>query len=541
MEKAVDVRGGSKATDSAIEDVAPKVEQARVAAEEEHQLSVWSALTTNKTVVFWCVFFAFSAVGWGFDAQVNGAMISVPQFRLTFGYVENGNLSREHQLTSARYIYEGQPVLPASWQSGFNSISSVGQFFGGFACSWMSDRIGRKNSLLIGMAFVTGGIFGEVFASTRPAFLISKLILGIGLGYYLTIGPLYCSEVAPMVLRGMITGGINFAIVIGQLLSNAVIKGFGDRDDRWAFRGPFSVQFLFVAILLLGIWFAPESPWHYVRQGRIEDARRSLQRLHGKETDVGPKLAMIVRTVEEDLELSKSARWVQCFQGTNMIRTLISVGVFACQHLSGIVFVLGYSTYFFELAGIETSHAFDLGVGVTACGVVGVIISWMAINTLGRRKLFIWGMIGMTVVLVLMGILDVVHTSAARWVQASCTVVYALIYQITIGCIAFALLGEVSTPSLRAKTVGLATACQAVFGTVMNIVVPYMVNPDKANLRGKVGFVFGGACLLGTIWSYFYIPELKGRTFQEIDYLFHHRVPPRKMGGYNLDEVDDAL
>jgi hypothetical protein len=49
-----------------------------------------------------------------------------------------------------------------------------------------------------------------------------------------------------MVLRGMITGGINFAIVIGQLLSNAVIKGFGGRDDRWAFRGPFAVQFLFV-------------------------------------------------------------------------------------------------------------------------------------------------------------------------------------------------------------------------------------------------------------------------------------------------------
>jgi hypothetical protein len=64
MAKAVDVHGGSKAADHAIENVAPKVEQARVAAEEEHQLSVWSALTTNKTVVFRCVFFAFSVVGW---------------------------------------------------------------------------------------------------------------------------------------------------------------------------------------------------------------------------------------------------------------------------------------------------------------------------------------------------------------------------------------------------------------------------------------------------------------------------------------------
>lgn len=113
-------------------------------------------------------------------------------------------------------------------------------------CSWISDRIGRRYSLLIGLCFVTGGIFGEVFSHTRPAFLIGKLILGIGLGFYLTIGPLYCSEVAPVVLRGIITGGINFAIVIGQLLANAVIKGFGDRSDRWAFRGPFAIQWLFV-------------------------------------------------------------------------------------------------------------------------------------------------------------------------------------------------------------------------------------------------------------------------------------------------------
>ena len=147
---------------------------------------------------------------------------------------------------SARYIYKNDAVIPASWQSGFNSISSAGQFFGGFLCSWMADRIGRRCSLLVGLCFVTGGIFGEVFSYTRPAFLIGKLILGIGLGFYLTIGPLYCSEVAPVVLRGIITGGINFAIVIGQLLSNAVIKSFGGRDDQWAFRGPFAIQWLFV-------------------------------------------------------------------------------------------------------------------------------------------------------------------------------------------------------------------------------------------------------------------------------------------------------
>jgi hypothetical protein len=250
--------------------------------------------------------------------------------------------------------------------------------------------------------------------------------------------------------------------------------------------------------------------------------------------DVGPKLAILVKTVNEDLELSSSARWIDCFQGTNLVRTIISMGVFACQHLSGIVFVLGFSTYFFELAGLSVDNAFDLGLGVTACGVVGNLISWTVINTLGRRKTFVAGMVALTTVLFLVGILDVIPTSAAKWVQASLTVVYALFYQVSIGAIAFAILGETSSPTLRAKTIGLATATQSVFGTVMNIVVPYMVNPDKANLKGKVGFVFGGASAIATVWSFFYVPELKGRTFDEIDYMFKTRVKPRAMGSYTI-------
>ncbi len=250
--------------------------------------------------------------------------------------------------------------------------------------------------------------------------------------------------------------------------------------------------------------------------------------------DVGPKLAILVKTVNEDLELRSSARWVDCFQGTNLVRTIISMGVFACQHLSGIVFVLGFSTYFFELAGLSVDNAFDLGLGVTACGVVGNLISWTVINSLGRRKTFVAGMVALTTVLFLIGILDVIPTSAAKWVQASLTVVYALFYQVSIGAIAFAILGETSSPTLRAKTIGLATATQSVFGTVMNIVVPYMVNPDKANLKGKVGFVFGGASAIATVWSFFYVPELKGRTFDEIDYMFKTGVKPRVMGSYAI-------
>jgi hypothetical protein len=287
-----------------------------------------------------------------------------------------------------------------------------------------------------------------------------------------------------------------------------------------------------------GLPFAPESPWYYVRQNRIDDARDALRSLYGPDVNIGPKLAILVKTVDEDMELTRSAKWIHCFQGTNLLRTIISMGVFACQHFTGIVFVLGFSTYFFELAGLSTSNAFSLGVGVTSCGVVGNLISWSVVNNLGRRKSFISGMIAMTIVLFLIGIMDVIPTSAAKWVQASLTVLYALFYQMSIGAIAFAVLGEASSSTLRAKTIGLATATQSVFGTLMNVVVPYLVNPDKADLKGKVGFIFGGLSAVATVWSFFYVPELKGRTFDEIDYMFQNKVNPRAMGSYTFADQD---
>jgi len=56
-----------------------------------------------------------------------------------------------------------------------------------------------------------------------------------------------------------------------------------------------------------------------------------------------------------------------------------------------------------------------------------------------------------------------------------------------------------------------------------------------------VGFVFGGASAIATVWSYFYIPELKGRTFEEIDYMFHHKVKPRYMGEFSFEERNGEL
>lgn len=337
--------------------------------------------------------------------------------------------------------------------------------------------MGRKKSLTIGVIIVTGGIFGESFSTTRAAFVVSKLILGVGVGFYLTLGPVTCSEIAPTVLRGLSTAGVNLGIAVGQLVSNAVTSGFGNRDDVWGFRAPFLIQLFFSIFLLVGSFLSPESPWYLVRAGKMSEAKAVLESLYGSEAEAQEKLAAIQQTVDVE-SLAEAPSYILAFKGTDRIRTLISIGVFACQHSVGIIFVLSFSTYFFQLAGLNTQDSLDLGVGVTACGVAGNICSWFIVNRLGRRSIFIGGMFACTSILLLIGILDLVPTSAAKWAMSSLTVIFSFVYFMTIGAIAFVLLGEVSSLALRARTTALATATQALFGIIMFFAVPYMVNPD---------------------------------------------------------------
>jgi hypothetical protein len=120
--------------------------------------------------------------------------------------------------------------------------------------------------------------------------------------------------------------------------------------------------------------------------------------------------------------------------------------------------------------------------------------------------------------------------------MAAITVIWAFVYFITIGAMAFVILRETSASSIRARTVAWATAVQAIMGLVMNFAIPYMVNPDEANLKGKVGFVFGSLGAITTAWAFKYVPELKGYTFEEIDQMFFARVPPRKIGSHILTD-----
>ncbi|EIW69483.1 hypothetical protein TREMEDRAFT_30458, partial [Tremella mesenterica DSM 1558] len=383
-----------------------------------------------EIVLLMNMFICIGGLLWGYDAQISGGTLSVPYFRRDFGGV-----------------YNDQFVLPARWQSALNSVSSIGGMFAGLSIGWVADLIGRRGSVGCACLISISAVFIQFFTPSHVngMLLAGKLINGFALGMFVSTASSYCSEISPLALRGITTGSVNLWIVIGQFLSNCVIEGTGKRTDSYAYRIPFAVQWLFPLILLIGLPFAPESPWYLVRRGRVDAARRVIDRLGGGNVDVELMVNQIQETIALEDRDKASTTYLDCFRGTNRQRTIIASMVFVLQQLSGVIFALGFSSYFFQLAGFSDSNSFRLGVGVTAIGVVGNLVALFTVNQFGRRGLFFWGMIACSVVNLLVAFSSLAPTSSGRWASASFTIIYNFCYQIGIGPLGYIIFAEVSS------------------------------------------------------------------------------------------------
>lgn len=385
-------------------------------------------------------------------------------------------------------------------------------------------------------------LFIVFFAPSRGVLLAGEILLGFEWGIFATTAPAYASEVLPIQLRIYFTSYTNMCFIIGQFISGGVLRGLVGRTDEWGYRIPFAIQWIWPCILIPLIWFAPESPWHLARHNRFEEAERSLLRLQDPKLgpDVKQRLAQIVYTnnLEEQLQVG-TAYW-DCFKGFERRRTEIAIVVFAGQCVCGLLFAYA-STYFFQQVGLNTDQAYDLGIGANALALVGCFVNWFALMPyFGRRTVYLWGMFFMALELTIIGILNPwTHIQNVAWVQATLTLVWTFTFQLSAGQLGWALPAEVGSTRLRQKTVCLARNASNITGLVGGILENYMMNPEAWDLRGYTGFVWGGCAALVFIWGYFRLPEIKGRSFHELDILFAKNVSAREFKTTDVNAFDE--
>ncbi|KAF2101753.1 general substrate transporter [Rhizodiscina lignyota] len=495
--------------------------EVRDATEKEHKMSLLEALRIYPAAAGWSLFFSMGVIMTAFDPQLLTSLYAVPAFQRDFGY-----------------LFKGQYIVSAPWQTGLSMGNPIGQVIGALFAAYPMEWYGRKKTFGVCVIFTTGFIFIQFFARSLPVLLAGELLGGLVLGSYAVIAPAYASEVCPVALRGVLTSYTNLCFVMGQLIANGVIAGTQQLNSHWAYSAPFAAQWVWPLVILAGWPFAPESPYWLVRKGKMEEAGNSLRRLSAKGADVKGTMAMIIETDRLEQELEAGSTYWDCFKRENLRRTEISVGVYTIQVLSGI-YLVGYTTYFFELAGLATNKAFDMSVGFLAVGFVATCFSWVLLTRFGRRVIYNTGLLCLVVLLLIIGILDCIPDYDSNpnlaWTQASLMIVWNFCYDWSVGPVCFVIISETSATKVRSKTIAVATAVQAVVAIAMTVAIPYMFNPDQANIRGKIGFFFGGLSAISLIWSYFRVPETGGRTYEELDIMFSRRVRTKEFKKYRIE------
>ncbi|KAI7709920.1 sugar porter family MFS transporter [Hortaea werneckii] len=463
-----------------------------------------------------------------YPKAVGCSLYAVPAFQQRFGDRQD----------------DGSYEISAAWQSGLSNGALIGEILGLFLTGIIAERIGYRKTMIGALVLLTGFIFLLFFAQSLPMLLIGEILCGLPWGTFQTLTTTYASEVCPVALRPYLTTYVNLCWVIGQFISSAVLKGVSGEDGQIGYKLPYGLQWIWPFFLIFGIALAPESPWWLVRRGRIEDAKKELIRLTSRsQSDFDPvaTVNMMIYTNELEKKDIAGAKYWDCFKGVNLRRTEIVTFVWAVQTLCGGMSMIGFSAYFFTQAGLDTSHAFSMSLGLYALGLVGTICSWFLMSRFGRRTLYLWGQILMGLVLFLIAFISLSDSGGAQWAVAAMMLVYTFVYDATVGPVCYSLVAELASTRVRNKTVVLARNLYNITGIVANVLTPHMLNPDSWDWGAKAGFFWGGSCALCALWTYYRLPEPKRRTYAELDVLFQAKIPARQFASTDVAALNSAL
>ena len=496
---------------------------AKKAAKAEHKMTFVQGLRLYPKAIMWSFWLSLTIVMEGYDTTLINSFLAFPVFRKAYGSFVPGH---------------GYQISPA-WQGGLTNAATVGEIVGLFFNGIITDHFGYHKTMIGALIWLGLFVFLAFFGFNISMLLAADVLCGLSWGIFQTLSTTYAAEVMPVALRAYLTSNVNLCWLLGQILGVGVIRGLVNNNSEWSYRIPFALQWAFAVLILVGVIFAPESPWWLVRHGQPERAKKSLLRLTRKgdhDFNADDTVAMMQHTNEVEKYLNKGGlSYLDCFRGADLRRTEIAAMVWVTQSVCGSA-LTGFAAYFYEQAGFSTSRSFDLAVGMYGLAIVGNILAWVWMQYAGRRTLYLVGLTGCFICLVAGGIVGSLPvTAATSWTLGSLIILLTFVYDSTVGPVCYTLVAEIPSTRLRVKTVVLARVAYNLASIVVNVVTPRMLNPTAWNWKGKSCFLYAGTTLVCLAWCYFRLPEPKGLTYMELDILFQKRAKAKKFKEFQVN------
>ncbi|EKD18447.1 putative glucose transporter rco-3 [Drepanopeziza brunnea f. sp. 'multigermtubi' MB_m1] len=459
------------------------------------------------------LFVATGGLLFGYDTGIISGILAMKAFRDEFstGYVD---------------LHDHLPNVSPAQSSVIVAILSAGTFFGALLAAPMGDKLGRRISLIIAVAIFAIGTLLQTVALAIMLLVWGRFFAGLGVGTISVLVPLYQSEMAPKWIRGTLVCAYQLAITTGLLLA-AIVNIFTESIPHTnAFRIPLALQFIWAGTLLLGLLLLPETPRYLIKRGSHAAAALSLSRLRRLDIThpaLVEELAEIQANHEYELSLGPST-YRDVFLGSPHLgrRLLTGCGLQILQQLSGCNFIFYYGTTFFTRIGIQSPYIVALVVAVV--NVVSTIPSMFLVESLGRRRLLMFGAGGMAICqLVVASVGTAIPNSyAANMILIVFVCIYLAFFAASWGPVAWVVTSEIYPLKIRAKSMSISTASNWLLNFSLAYGTPYLVNSGHgyANLQARVFFIWGTFCAISVLFVWLMVYETSRISLEQIDEMY---------------------
>ncbi|KAL8198592.1 UNVERIFIED_CONTAM: Solute carrier 2, facilitated glucose transporter member 1 [Gekko kuhli] len=448
---------------------------------------------------------------------VGGAVMGSLQFGYNTGVINAPQEVIESFYNLTWYDRYGEYISPGTLTTLWSlsvSIFSIGGMIGAFSVGLFVNRFGRRNSMLMSnsLAFIASALMGfSKMASSFEMLILGRFIIGVYSGLTTGFVPMYVGEVSPTALRGALGTLHQLAVVVGILIAqifgmDLILGG----ESLW----PLLLGFIFIPALIQCILlpFAPESPrFLLINRNEENKAKSVLKKLRGT-TDVSSDLQEM-KEESRQMMREKKVTILELFRSP-MYRQpiLIAIVLQLSQQLSGINAVFYYSTKIFSKAGVKQPVYATIGAGVV--NTASTVVSLFVVERAGRRTLHLIGLAGMAGCAVLMTIALALLDQLDWMSYISIIAIFGFVafFEIGPGPIPWFIVAELFSQGPRPS----AFAVSGLANWTSNFIVGMGFQYIEELCKAYVFIIFVVLLILFFIFTYFKVPETKGRTFDEI-------------------------
>ncbi|KAF2008516.1 quinate permease [Aaosphaeria arxii CBS 175.79] len=464
---------------------------------------------------------SMSALAMGYDTAVIGGTMALDSFKRDFGL--------DKVSTSQRDTIQGNIV----------STFQAGCFFGALLTFPIAEKFGRRKTVMLAaLVFLLGGTIMTAARGNMDMIVAGRAIAGLGIGASSLTVPVYIAETAPPSIRGRLVGIFEIASQGGGMLGFWINYGTDQTIDKskqaqWII--PLALQLVPGVALFLGMIWCPESPRWLARGDNFEGAERILVKIRGLPASheyIQRELGDIRLQVEERStnHLSKRAQFKKLFMKGTRNRMGIGLALMFLQSFTGVNIITYYAPRIFETLGVPSTSLklFSTGFYGIAKTLGMITFTVIVVEKIGRRKGLIWGAaLGCIPMWYIGGYVMRADPAAAAargevsrdgwgYLAMVCVYINAFIICATWQGITWTYASEIFPLDIRMLCVALTTADTWLGSFIIARSTPYMIS----DLGYGAYFFFSSILVAMGVWSFFFVPETKGLTLEEMDDLF---------------------